>query len=129
VPVKLGVDPPVIGVRHPGQQRGHRGEPARRAVTALQRTGLQPGLLRRVQDAVLSQALDRDDPLPGDAGCVNLAGLHGPAAHEHRAGTACALTAAGLGPGDLQVIPQQLKQALPGPLGCLVGLTVDDDRE
>ena len=68
VPGQLGGDPGVIRVRHPVEQRGRGGEPARGAVPALHRAGLQPGLLHRVQQAVLGKPFDRRDPLAGDLG-------------------------------------------------------------
>ena len=61
--VELGVDPRVVRVCHPGEQRCRTGQPAGRAVTALQGASLEPRLLHRVQDAVLGEALSSRDAL------------------------------------------------------------------
>ena len=108
---QLGRDPGLAGMGHDGQQRGRGHQPAWRAVTALHRAGLQPGLLNRVQDAVLGQPLDGGDPFPGDLRHRRYAGRHGPAPDQDGAGAAGALAAAELRAGAAHLVPEHVEQA------------------
>src|SRR5258708_795385 len=110
-----------------------RAEPANRpgpgAVPALHRTGLQPGLLHRMQEAVLGQALDRRDPLAGRLGRRRDARGHRAPSDQHGAGSAGALAAAELRAREAQVIPEHFEQA-----AAIVGRdrvldAVDDDPD
>ncbi len=124
-----GRRPGVIRVRHLVEQRRRGHQPAGRAVTALHRAGLEPGLLHRVQDAVLGQPLDGRHPLPGGLGRGQRAGLDGAAAEQHRAGAADALAAAELGAGHPEIIAEHLEQAPVRAARDPAPGAVDDDRE
>ena len=82
-----------------------------------------------MQDAILGQPFDRGDPLPGHAGGLDLARLNRPAANQHRAGAAGPLAAAELGPGQVQVVAQELEEALPFGGICRVIGPVDNECE
>ena len=129
VPGQFGGDPGVVGVRDAGQQRRAAGEPAGGAVAALQCPGLHPGLLHRVQQAVLGQAFHRRDLVPGGLTGRGGARCHGPAAQQHRAGAAGALAAAQLRSGDAQLLAEYLEQAAFRPGSYLTGDAIDGDHE
>jgi hypothetical protein len=126
---QLGRDPGVVGMRHGGQQRGRGYQPAGSAIPALHRAVLQPGLLNRVQDAVLGQALDGRDPFPGHLRGWCAARGHGPAADQDHAGAADAFAAAEFRAGAARLVPEHIQQGgllVRRHLGCR---TVNDDRD
>ena len=109
------------------EQGDRRHDHARRAVAALQRAGVDEGLLHRVQATVGSQSLHR-----GDRGAVGRPEVHGAGPHrrpveQHGAGAALALAARVLRAGELQVVAQQVQQRRAGRRVHHSFVAVDED--
>src|SRR5262249_38299577 len=97
----------------------------RRAETALQPVVLLERGLHRVEQAVLRQPLDGGDVRPLGLAHQHLAALHPLPVDHHHAGAALAGVAADVGPGEPEVLAQELHEErawldVDGP-----GLTVD----
>src|ERR1019366_4031612 len=104
-------DPCVVGMRGGDEQGGRRHQPAWRAEAALHRARLQPGLLHRMQDTLLPQALDGRDPLPGDLPGGPRAGGHRAPPDQDGARPAGALAAAEFRASTVELVPEYVKQA------------------
>ena len=98
------------GGRREQADRGH--DHAGRAVAALHRFVFEERRLNRVQASVLLQRLDRDDGFSLEERRFRLARLHRLAIDEHRARAAVTFTAAVLGAGQVEVVPQHREQRL-----------------
>ncbi len=108
---KGGADLAVIRLRMPREQGDRAHDHAGRAVAALERPGLEEGLLDGMQTTVARQALDGRDGVAGSVGDTRLAGSNRIAVEEHRARAALALAAAGLGASQTQLLAEREEQA------------------
>jgi len=89
---------------------GHgRHDLARRAIAALESIVIDKSLLHGMQAVILRQALDGRDGAP-DGGRQGETGKYPPAIHQHGAGAALTMIAAFLAAGQVQMLPQCVKQ-------------------
>ncbi len=109
------------------QRRGRRHHHAGDAVTALAGAGLVEGALQDIELAGLGQRLDGLDMSALRLGHRQQARLHQHAIDEHRTGAAFAGAAAFLVAGEMQVVAQEVEQAL-ARLGVARDLAAVDDR-
>ena len=105
-------------------ERGRGHDHAGRAEAALERLGVEEGLLHGMQHAVPREPFDRRDLAPGRPKCRHQAGMHGGAVEPDRAGAAIAGVAAFLDAEDA-AIAQERAQALPGSRRGREQLAVD----
>lgn len=94
----------------PGEQGIAVHDHARGAVAALQRTGIEKGLLQRMQLALVLEPFDRSDRLFGTLGECHPARANGPAVQHDRARAALPLAAAILAAGQSQFVAEHAEQ-------------------
>ena len=109
VVAQRGLDLGLRRRRSAREQRGDLDDHPGLAVAALRDALLEPGALDRVR-AVRREPLDRRVALAGGRGEVDLAGAHGDALLEHRAGAAHSFAAAVLGAGQAENVAQVPEQ-------------------
>src|SRR6516225_6137693 len=105
------------------RSRGHHH--AALAIAALRHVEVEPGLLHRMQFAVLGQSLDGGDLLGADGSNRHLARARGDAVDVHGAGAALSDAAAVFGANQSDRIAQHPKQRRVGFGIDVVGLSVD----
>ena len=105
-----GVDLLVARIRPLGEERRHGHDHAGLAVGALRHLVVYPGLLHRVQLAVLLERLDGRDRHPLGGGDRRGAGTDGPSVEVHGAGPAGRDAAPELGARQAERVPEQPQQ-------------------
>ena len=120
----------VVGrIRRARQQVGRRHDHPRRAEAALEAVVLPEGGLERVEPVRGGHPLDRRDRRAVRLDGEHRARLHGLAVHGHGARAALRGVAADVGPGQVQVLAEELDQE-PSRLHVhLAGHSVDDERD
>ena len=107
------------------EQRNRRHHHAALAVAALRHVEIEPGLLHRMQLAVLRQRFDGGDLLRADGADGDLAGARGDAVDVHGAGAALGDAAAIFGAGQADRVADDPEQRRVGFNVDVVGLSVD----
>src|SRR5580658_4594181 len=102
----------LAGVGVDGEERGGLHDEPRRAETALEAVRIPHRLLQRAQPAVRGQPLDRRYLAAGGLDRQHQARAHRPAVDDDRARTADPVLAADVGAGEIEVIPQEVRQRL-----------------
>ena len=103
-----------VGVGVVPQEGRQRDDDAGRAEPALEPVVVLHGLLHVVERPVgVGHALDRGDLGPVHLGREQQARAHRCAVDQHRAGSARPVLAADVGPGEVQVLPQHVREQLP----------------
>ena len=124
-----GVDLLVARIRPLGEERRHGHDHAGLAVAALRHLVVYPGLLHRVQLAVLLQPLDGRDRHPLGRGYRQGAGADGPAVEVHGAGPAGRDAAPELGARQAERVPEHPQQRRVGFHVYRAGLSVHRKRD
>jgi hypothetical protein len=109
----------------PDAQRSGRHDHSALTIAALRHVEVEPGLLHRVQLAVLSQGLDRGDILGADGTDGHLARARGDAVDMHSAGTAQGDPATVFGARESYRVAQYPEQGRIGLDIDIVGLSID----
>src|SRR5579862_9312810 len=120
-PVNVGVGRLRVGF----EQRNRRHHHAALAIAALRHVEVEPGLLHRMQLAVLRQRLDGGDLLSADGADRHLAGARGDAVDVHGAGAALGDAATIFGAGQADGVADDPEQRCVGFSVDVVGLSVD----
>src|ERR1700722_6770534 len=107
------------------EQRGRRHHHAALAIAALRHVEVEPGLLHRVQLAVLRQRLDGGDLLGADRTDRDLAGARGDAVDVHGAGAALGDAATVFGAGQADRVADDPEQWRVGFNVDAIRLSVD----
>src|SRR5256885_16735968 len=102
----------LAGVGVIAEERGGLHDKPRRAETALETVRIPHRLLQRPQLAVRGQALDRRYLAVRGLDRQHQARAHRPAVDDDRARPADAVLAADVGAGEIEVIPQEVRQRL-----------------
>src|SRR6266508_86182 len=121
----LDLGRPGIGPKQIQRRQQH----PRRAEAALQAVVLVEGLLQRMQLAVLHQPLHRHELRPVRLHREHQAGAGRQAVDEHGAGAADAVLATDVGPGEAQVLAQEVHEELARLAAPLPPLTIDGELD
>src|SRR5271170_909030 len=117
----------LAGLRRLLQESDDRKYHAWCTVTALQRVGLDEGVLHRMEFAVLLQTFNRRDLFAGDSGHARHARSHGRALNQHGACAAMALAASVFRAGEFQFVAKDPEQHARRVYKEPVVLLVDDE--
>src|SRR5437762_3538628 len=101
----------------------------RRAEAALERAGLNKGLLHRIEPAVASEVLDGQNLGAIGERCEVKTTRHGVAVDQHGAAAAQSLPAALACAEQVELLAQQLDQAQMRREGCLDGAAVECEAD